>query len=66
MRQVSEYCSDSSKQSIIKEHNNHVAFEQLGDSWVLSNFVQRKNDFVEIAFMRTCLPPMEMDGFIDV
>jgi hypothetical protein len=49
----------------IKEYNNHIVFEQLGDSWLLSNFVQRNNDFVEITLTRTCLPPMEMDNWIE-
>lgn len=49
----------------IKEHNDHIVFEQHGDSWVLSNFVQRNIDYVEITLTRTCLPPMETDDWIE-
>lgn len=49
----------------IKDYNNTLAFHQLDDSWVLSNFVQRNFDFVEITLMRTCLPPMQIVGWID-
>lgn len=60
---MSDYCSTEIKS--IVEHNKALNFTQTDDGWEVSNFVQRKNDFIEVAIKRICVPPREMDGFIE-
>jgi hypothetical protein len=63
--EVSDYCSEQNMQSI-KAHNNNIVFEKHGNNWLLSNFVQRKNDYIQVTLMRTCVPSGEMNGWIKV